>query len=170
MANSYSEEEDRIISALEAYRSGKNRNLSALAREYGVPYQRLRRRSLGTPSKIGNQNRPRLLTEAQEGAILSTIDSLSRFNIKLNGKDIEDLANLLLWRQYERDHPDATVPKTSAILPRLAKAQNIPSKLKLVNHQWAYSFIKRIDPSLLPIADEQIESERAKVSAAMMQH
>jgi hypothetical protein len=38
MANSYSEEEDCIISALEAYRSGKNRNLSALAREYGVPY------------------------------------------------------------------------------------------------------------------------------------
>jgi hypothetical protein len=111
-----------------------------------------------------------LLTEAQETAILRTIDSLSRYNIKLNGKDIEDLANLLLWRQYERDHPDATVPKTSPILPRLAKAENLPPGLKLVNHQWAYSFIKRIDPGILPIADEQIDSERAKVSAALMQH
>jgi hypothetical protein len=41
MANSYAEEEDRINSALEAYNSGKNRNLSALAREYRVSYQRL---------------------------------------------------------------------------------------------------------------------------------
>jgi hypothetical protein len=38
MANSYSEEEDCIIGALEAYRSSKNRNLSVLAREYSVPY------------------------------------------------------------------------------------------------------------------------------------
>jgi hypothetical protein len=38
MANSYAEEEDRINSALEAYNSGKNRNLSALAREYRVSY------------------------------------------------------------------------------------------------------------------------------------
>jgi hypothetical protein len=63
-----------------------------------------------------------LLTEAQEGDILRTIDSLRRYNIKLNGKDIEDLANLLLWRLYDRDHPDATVPKTSLVLPQLAKA------------------------------------------------
>jgi hypothetical protein len=62
------------------------------------------------------------------------------------------------------------VPKTLAILPRLANAENRPPGLKLVNHQWVYSFIKRIDPNLLPIADEQIESERAKVSAAIMQH
>jgi hypothetical protein len=134
MASSYAEDEDRIINALKAYQSGKNHNLSALAREYGVSYWRLRRRSQGLPSNIGNQNRPRLLTEAQETAILRTIDSLSRYNIKLNSKDIEDLANLLLWRQYERDHPDATVPKTSPILPRLAKAENLPPRLKLVNH------------------------------------
>jgi hypothetical protein len=95
---------------------------------------------------------------------------LRRYNIKLNGKDIEDLANLLLWRQYERDHPDATVPKTSLVLPRLAKAEILPPRLKLVNHQWVYSFIKRINPDILPIADEQIDSERAQVSAAMMQH
>ena len=38
IAESYSEVEDRIISALEAYTNGKIRNLSALAREYRVPY------------------------------------------------------------------------------------------------------------------------------------
>ena len=38
MAESYSEVEDRIISALEAYTNSKNRNLSVLAREYRVPY------------------------------------------------------------------------------------------------------------------------------------
>jgi hypothetical protein len=75
-----------------------------------------------------------LLIEAQEGAILRTIDSLRRYNIKLNSKDIEDLANLLLWRQYERDYPDATVLKTLLVLPRLAKAEILPPGLKLVNH------------------------------------
>lgn len=107
--------------------------ISALSREYGVSYHRLRRRSLGKPFKIGNQNRPRLLTEAQEGAIVRMIDSLRRYNIKLNGKDIKDLANLILWRQYRKDHPDATGSKTS-ILSRLAKAENLPPGLKLVNH------------------------------------
>jgi hypothetical protein len=170
MTDSYAEQEARISRALEDYTSGKNQNLSALAREHRVNYQRLRRRSIGLPSKIGNQNRPRLLTGAQEDAIIRTIDSLRRYNIKLNGKDIEDLANLLLWRQYERDHPEATVPKTSAILPRLANAEILPPGLKLVNHQWAYSFIKRINPKIRPTADDQISSGRATVSAAMMQN
>ncbi|OKP02203.1 hypothetical protein PENSUB_7186 [Penicillium subrubescens] len=98
MADSYAEQEARISRALEDYTSGKNQNLSALTREYRVNYQRLRRRLIGLPSKIGNQNRLRLLTRAQEDAIIRIIDSLRRYNIKLNGKDIEDLANLLLWR------------------------------------------------------------------------
>ncbi|KAJ5364937.1 uncharacterized protein N7496_010650 [Penicillium cataractarum] len=170
MPKSYEEEEGQIEKALEAYSSGRNRNLSALARDYGVSYSRLRRRANGISSKLGNKNRPRLLTEAQEAAIVRVIDSLRRYNIKLNGRDIEDYANLLLWRQYERDHPEATLPKTTAVLPRLAKAKNRPPGLKLVNHQWAYSFIKRVDPNLVPVADEQISSERARITAAEMQH
>jgi hypothetical protein len=99
-----------------------------------VPYYRLRARFYGRPSKIGKQKSLRLLTEAQEGAILRIIDSLRCYNIKLNRKDIEDLANLLLWRQYERDYPDTTVLKTSPVLLRLAKAEILPPRLKLVNH------------------------------------
>ena len=98
MASKYQEEENRISMALEVYQRDKNRKLSALARDFAVPYYRLRRRAQGVSSKIGNQNRPRLLTEAQEQAIVRTIDQLRRYNIKLNGKDIEDLANILLWR------------------------------------------------------------------------
>jgi hypothetical protein len=64
IADSYAEQEVRISRALEDYTCGKNQNLSALAREYRVNYQRLRRRSIGLPSKIGNQNRLRLLTRA----------------------------------------------------------------------------------------------------------
>jgi hypothetical protein len=91
----------------------KNRKLSALARDFAVSYYQLRRKAQGVSSRIGNQNRPRLLTEAQEQAIMRTIDRLRRYNFKLNGKDIEDCANLLLWRQYERDHPEAKMPKTN---------------------------------------------------------
>ena len=111
-----------------------------------------------------------MLTEAQEQAIVRNIDHLRQYNIKLNGKDIEDSANLLLWRQYERDHPEAKMLKSKSILARLAKRENWPPGLKLVNHQWAYDFIWRIDPNLCPIADEQIDSERATVTAAMIQH
>jgi hypothetical protein len=170
MASEYQEIENRISLALEAYQRDKNRKLTALARDFAVPYQRLRRRAQGGSSKIGNQNRPRLLTEAQEQAIVRTIDHLRRYNIKLNGKDIEDFANLLLWRQYVRDHPEAAMPKSKSILSRLAKREDWPPGLKLVNHQWAYKFIRRIDPDLRPIADEQIDSERATVTAAMIQH
>ena len=98
MASKYQEEENRISLALEVYQRDKNRKLSALARDFDVPYQRLRRRAQGVSSKIGNQNYPRRLTEAQEQAIVRTIDYLRQYNIKLNGKDIEDQANLLLWR------------------------------------------------------------------------
>jgi hypothetical protein len=60
--------------------------------------------------------------------------------------------------------------RTSAILPRLANAETLPPGLKPVNNQWAYSFIKQIDPKIRPIADEQISSDRVTVSAAMMQN
>jgi hypothetical protein len=60
------------------------------------------------------------------------------------------------------------VPKTSLVLLRLAKAEILPPRLNLVNYQWVYLFIKRINPDILPIADEQIDLERAKVSAAIM--
>jgi DDE superfamily endonuclease len=170
MASKYQEEENRISMALEVYKRDKNRKLSALARDFAVPYQRLRRRAQGVSSKIGNQNRPRLLTEAQEQAIVRTIDHLRRYNIKFNGRDIEDFANLLLWREYERDHPEAKIPKSKSILARLAKREDWPPGLKLVNHQWAYDFIQRIDPNLGPIADEQIDCERATVTAAMVQN
>jgi len=170
MASKYQEEENRISMALEVYQRDKNRKLSALARDFAVPYYRLRRRAQGVSSKIGNQNRPRLLTEAQEQAIVRTIDQLRRYNIKLNGKDIEDLANILLWRQFERDYPEAKMPPSNSILARLANRQDLPTGLKLVNHQWAYTFIRRIDPNLRPIADEQIDSERATVSAAAIQN
>ena len=65
---------------------------------------------------------------------MRTIDHLRRYNIKLNGKDIEDLANLLLWRQYERDHPEAKMLKSKSVLTRLAKRDNWPPGLKLVHH------------------------------------
>jgi hypothetical protein len=50
----------------------------------------------------------------------------------------------------------------------LAKREDWPPGLKLENHQWVYKFIQRIDPDLGPIADEQIDSERATITAAMM--
>jgi hypothetical protein len=40
MADSYAEQEARISRALEDYTSGKNQNLSALAREYRIYYPR----------------------------------------------------------------------------------------------------------------------------------
>ena len=42
MASKYQKEENRISLALEIYQRDKNRKLSALARDFAVPYQRLR--------------------------------------------------------------------------------------------------------------------------------
>lgn len=124
MTSQYQDEGRRISMAIEIYQRDKKRKLSTLARDFNVPFQRLRRRAQGVPSKIGNQNRLRLLTEAQDIAIVRTIDRLRRYNIKLNGKDIEDYANLLLWRQYVRDHPEAVMPKSKSILARLTNRED----------------------------------------------
>jgi hypothetical protein len=47
MADSYSETEKRILKACEIAQGQKKPNISALSREFDVPYQRLRARILG---------------------------------------------------------------------------------------------------------------------------
>jgi hypothetical protein len=59
MADSYAEQEARISRALEDYTSGKNQNLSALAREYRVTTNACGDDQLVFHQKISNQNRPR---------------------------------------------------------------------------------------------------------------
>jgi hypothetical protein len=134
MRNLYENDEDQIQKAIEVYNSGQNHNLSALAHDYVVSHWRLRRGANSSSSRIDNHNRPRLPTEVQEGTISRTINNLRRLNIKLNDRDIEDFANLLLWRQYKRDHPEVAVSKTHQFLPRVSRAKGRPPALKLVNH------------------------------------
>ncbi len=94
MASKYHEEENPISIALKIYQISRCLTNSSI-----------RRRAQEISSKISNQNHPRLFTKAQEQVIVRTINHLRRYNIKLDGKDIEDFPNLLLWREYERDHP-----------------------------------------------------------------
>lgn len=63
---------------------------------------------------------------------MRVIDHLRRYNIKLNSKDIEDFVNLLLWRQYERDYPEAKILKSKSILARWARREDWLPGLKLV--------------------------------------
>ncbi len=63
MPESYREVEERIEDALEAIETREKPNISAIAREFEVLYQRLRARSMGILSHFKRRSVNKLLTE-----------------------------------------------------------------------------------------------------------
>lgn len=72
MPNQLKIDESRVIEACEASRAEKKPNLSKIAREYGVPYSRLRGRvSLGYQAHSARTPINKALDEYQEEALIN---------------------------------------------------------------------------------------------------
>jgi hypothetical protein len=79
----YEETENRIRLALASIPENEKPNLTRLAKEYGVPYSRLRARyhGRGTRTNCGGSNR--VLTDAQEQALLGIIKRDEQYGMEM---------------------------------------------------------------------------------------
>lgn len=166
MDDSYEDIENRIFEAMWKAKRVKRPNMAALAREFCVPVSRLRARFQGTPSKKGNSNAKKTLDDAQEAALGRWIERLDDLNIHPDPPDINEMANLILFRQFESDmHTRISAHKDAYD----SNADNEPQP-SLVGKTWVYRFIKRLPEELRPRIEQPIESERAYIDPAETQH
>jgi hypothetical protein len=87
--------EDRLQEALAAYQLNPEVKLAQIAREFNVPYYRLRARLKGRPSKIGLPSTTKL-SQPQEIALCNYIDRLDRINLAVRKELIQSAANFIL--------------------------------------------------------------------------
>ena len=120
--------EGRIQEALQCRQEYPNRSITSLAKEYHVPYHRLRARLFSTPSKIGRQPTYSRLSKAQEHALCMYIDRLDHVRLSVRRSFIENAANSIL----QANTPD-----------------NAPSPPPIGQH-WVNRFITRHGYSVVP--------------------
>src|SRR3954452_8088336 len=88
----YKEEENRISEALEILRKNPKQKIKPLARQFGVDYQRLRRRVLGGTSQLNRRPAHKRLTEDQERAIILWMNDLDDRGIPPSVRMIKNYA------------------------------------------------------------------------------
>ena len=97
--------ERRIQEALQYRQEYPNCSIASLAKEYHVPYHRLRARLFGTPSKIGRQSTYSRLSKAQEYALCLYIDRLDHVRLSVRRSFIENAANSILQANTPENTP-----------------------------------------------------------------
>lgn len=100
-ASQYSQTESKITEALSSV-SEHPPNLSELAHRFDVPYDRLRWRYLGNPSRSTRKPVGTKLTEQQESEIVNRISELDHHSVK-------QIADQILERDHIGDYPPPTV-------------------------------------------------------------
>jgi hypothetical protein len=137
MAQSRLSIDDRIEAILKSITDVEKPNYSALARQHGVPYQRLLARSKGRSTLSERPSGTYKLTEAQDQALYEYIARLDELGVCVRLAMIISCANYLLKQSYEGDG-----------MP--------PSANKL----WARRWLKR-NPELYKRRQKSLELNRA---------
>ena len=119
--------ENKIQLAVKAFSEATKPNISKLAREFDVPYHRLRARIHGRQSHADRAKATRSLDSIQEKALTSWIQTLDSAHISPTPKMIEEAANRMLKNAGED---------------------------RVVGHSWVYRFIAR-HPDLNYILQKQ---------------
>lgn len=127
--------EIKITEAIKAYNERNKPPIAPLAREFDVPYQRLRARIQGRGNKNNTANICHALNPIQEKALIAWINSLHAAYIYPTPNLIERSANMILQR---------------------AGADRI------VGHNWVYRFIKRLPPDIAFIKPKIAEKQRVE--------
>ena len=91
------EVEIRIASALEAYHTSNKPNIKALAREFDVPYGRLRARINGRASRNTRPGPNRALDSEQEAALINWITLLDNAHASPTALMVQQCANQILY-------------------------------------------------------------------------
>ncbi|KAK4068499.1 hypothetical protein Purlil1_13795 [Purpureocillium lilacinum] len=101
-SSQYSQIESKIAEALISVCKRPDPNLAEIARQFDVPYYRLRRRFLGKPSRSTRKPAGKKLTNFQESEVLNRISQLDHHSIKR-------IANQILERDHVGYYPPPTV-------------------------------------------------------------
>jgi DDE superfamily endonuclease len=106
LSESYAQVERRVIQACEQACLEISPNISEYAREYRVPYARLRRRYMGGFSRqeVGGVNKR--LSEAQDSALCTYLDTLDSLGISARKRMIRGYGNQMLVAA----HSDPSTP------------------------------------------------------------
>ena len=97
MPDTYRDVEKRIVKAVDAYNTRKNAKRSVIAREFNVPYERLRARLDGKPSKSAVRGlHGRKLRSDQELALQQYFIGLDQMGCPGRLREIQTSANRIL--------------------------------------------------------------------------
>ena len=94
-----SHQEAKIQEALSFIDENPGAKLRAVAREFGVPRDQLRNRSVGRQSRLGRTPANIKLSKPEEAALCWYIDRLEALNLSVHIEFVRDVANAIL---YER--------------------------------------------------------------------
>ncbi|KAH8145291.1 uncharacterized protein LAJ45_01640 [Morchella importuna] len=111
------DDEERVLAAVKAYRSGKFKNIRDAAMAHDITYGKLRNRLAGVQSKTHSHIDQQALTPAEEKAIVAWIVQLDIWGFPPRMKYVKDLAT-----NYVRSHgvknPNLGVNWTTRFLTR----------------------------------------------------
>lgn len=127
--------ENQIQLAVKAFSEAKKPNIAQLAREFDVPYHRLRARSHGRQSYADRAETTRTLNLIQEKALTSWVQTLDSAHISSTPEIVEDAANAILKKAGEN---------------------------RVVGHNWAYRFLARLPLRLNYIKQKPKEKSRVE--------
>jgi hypothetical protein len=133
----YKKEEEAISKAIEAYELDKNQKIAPLARQFGAPYDRLRKRIAGVNSRITRAPAGKRLTDDQESALMAWIKRIDDIGAPPTVDLVTNCANSIL----QRANPDQEPPPT-------------------VGPNWSYRFIKQLPDQYKRIKQKPIDPKR----------
>jgi hypothetical protein len=139
--------ESRIQEALRYIDDFPDAKTGTVAREFGIPYGRLRYRREGRPPKAGQPAANTKLTEPEEKAICRYIDRLDRINLAVRAEFVTDAANTILRERSSR--PEQADPPVvgQRWTTRFLKRHNYHKKLqkKLNSDRQASEDLERVN-------------------------
>ena len=109
MPTTYSEVEDAITAILEAINWHKPVNIAKLAREHGVPYQRLLARANGRQSKCERPTTLKKFIEEQEASIHIYLQALDDISTSVRLWQLRKCANSILARIHDGEGPPPVI-------------------------------------------------------------
>jgi hypothetical protein len=135
----YKNQEKAILAAVDAYNADKNQKITSLARQFEVPYERLRRRIAGQKSRSTRQQSNKLFTDDQESAITTWIQHLDNIGASPTVDLVRNCANSILQRMNPNQQPSPTV-----------------------GPNWPYRFISRLPNEYKRIKQKPVDPNRIK--------
>ena len=95
-SDEYKKEEARIEKTLQSLTKNPKQKIAHLAREFDVPYSRLRRRALGSTSQLNWQPAHKRLSDDQENAVKLWIDDRDNKELPPTTYEIRNYAEKVL--------------------------------------------------------------------------